>query len=101
MARPGDLVGKTAASRLAPGNPIRSGTVAAPVVVKQGDDVFVRCLVGGLVISLKAEARADGAAGELVPMRKMNERSTFLARVTGPGEAVVDLSEPNVQGVPE
>jgi flagella basal body P-ring formation protein FlgA len=94
MARPGDLVGKTAASRLQPGKPIRRGTVAAPVVVKQGDDVFVRCLVGGLVISLKAEARADGATGDLVPMRKMNERSTFLARVTAPGEAVVDLSEP-------
>jgi flagella basal body P-ring formation protein FlgA len=61
-------------------------------VVERGDRVKVRCLVGGIVIALKAEARADGAEGDTIELRKLGERSTFLATVTGRGEAIVDLA---------
>ena len=51
-----------------------------------------RCLVGGAVITLQAEARSDGALGETIQFRKHGERETFPAVITGRGEALVDLA---------
>ena len=53
---------------------------------------MVRCLVGGVVISLEAEAKSDGAEGEKIELRKLGERDTFLGTVAGPGSALIDLS---------
>ena len=80
--------------------PLRAGDVVvrkhlrSQILVKRGDLTMVRCLVGGIVISLHAEARADGAEGESIEFRKIGERETFRATVTGPAEAVIDLSQP-------
>jgi len=60
--------------------------------VKKGDQITVRCLVGGVAISVQAEARADGAAGEIIELRKLGERESFTAKVVGRSEAVLDLS---------
>ena len=48
--------------------------------------------IRGIVISLEAEARGDGAMGERVELRKLGERDTFFATVTGSHTAVMDLN---------
>ncbi len=53
---------------------------------------MVRCMVGGLVITLEAEARSDGAEGDVIELRKLGERDTFMGRAVGPGSATIDLS---------
>ena len=53
---------------------------------------MVRCIVGGIVISLEAEARGHGAEGDTIELRKLGERDTFIATVTGPHAAVMDLN---------
>jgi flagella basal body P-ring formation protein FlgA len=88
-----DLGDATAADHVAPGQVLHKTSLRPPLLVRRGDLLVVRCLVGGLVVSLKAEARADAARGETIPMRKPRERETFLATVTRPGEAVVDLGK--------
>jgi hypothetical protein len=40
---------------------------------------------------MQAEARADGADGDTIELRKPGERDTFRATITGRGQAVVDL----------
>jgi len=67
------------------------------IIMHRGDRVIVRCLVGGIVLSMEVEARQEGAEGDLVEFRKLGERDTFFATVTGPGEAVMDLSRTNAQ----
>jgi flagella basal body P-ring formation protein FlgA len=62
------------------------------IIIRRGDRAKVRCLVGGIVISLEVECRQEGAEGETVEFRKLGERETFFATVTAPGEAVMDLS---------
>jgi flagella basal body P-ring formation protein FlgA len=85
-------VGRIADDRLKAGEPVLERHVKHEQVIKRGDRVMVRCLVGGVVISLEAEARSEGAAGETVELRKLGERDTFMATATGPGAAVLDLS---------
>jgi flagella basal body P-ring formation protein FlgA len=83
-------VGRIAARNLKAGEQLRERDVRRETLVKRGDLVMVRCLVGNVAISLQAEARGDGGEGDLIEFRKQGERETFLASVTAPGEAVVD-----------
>jgi len=87
-----DVVGRIAARRLEAGAPIARAAVRRQTVIQRGDAVIVRCLVGGTVIAVQAEARADGAEGDVIEFRKKGERAVFLATIAGPGEAIVDLS---------
>jgi flagella basal body P-ring formation protein FlgA len=85
-------VGRVADTRLKAGDALRATHIKREHVIRRGDRVMVRCLVGGVVISLEAEARTDGAKGDRIELRKHGERDTFMATATGPGEAVIDLS---------
>lgn len=88
---PADAIGRLAARKLHSGEIVRQQQVRSENVIERGDRAMVRCLVGGAVITLQAEALADGARGESVEFRKLGERQSFTAVVSGPGEAVVDL----------
>jgi flagella basal body P-ring formation protein FlgA len=87
-----EAVGRVAGMPLKAGDLLRKKHVKRDVLVKRGDRVIVRCLVGGVVISLDAEARSDGAEGDPVELRKLGERNTFMAMVSGPGAAILDLA---------
>lgn len=89
---PAAAAGRLASRSLNMGHTLRRGELRSPTVVERGDRVMVRCLVGGVVISLPATARDDGVGGETIEFQKIGERHTFLATVTGRGEAVIDLS---------
>jgi flagella basal body P-ring formation protein FlgA len=87
-----EAVGRVADTRLKAGDALRASHIKREQVIKRGDRVMVRCLVGGIVISLEAEARSEGAEGDQIELRKLGERDTFMATATGRGSAVVDLS---------
>ncbi len=87
-----EAVGRVASGRLRGGNVLRKSDIARQFVIKRGDRVMVRCIVGGIVISLEAEARGNGAEGDTIELRKLGERDTFIATVTGPHAAVLDLN---------
>ena len=91
-ARSVHAVGRVTDRALKAGDVLRRKHVKRDMVIKRGDRVMVRCLVGGVVISLEAQARSDGAQGDQVELRKLGERNTFFGTITGPGSAVVDLS---------
>ena len=74
------------------------GMHTAEALLDRGDQVVVRCLVGGAAISLKARAESAGGLGESIELRKGRERETFTAIVTGPGEALIDVTAP-VHGI--
>lgn len=84
-------IGRAAARRLSAGETLRDNCLRRDALVKRGEQVIVRCLVGGVAISMQAEARADGAEGDTIDLRKPGERDTFRATITGRGQAVVDL----------
>jgi flagella basal body P-ring formation protein FlgA len=89
---PDEATGRTTTRRLHTGDLVRQQHVRSEYVIERGDRTMVRCLVGGVVITLQAEAQADGARGDSIEFRKLGERQTFVAVVAAPGEAVVDLS---------
>ena len=91
---PADVLGRIPVAPLRKGTLFRARDIRAVQIVDRGDQVIVRCLVGGAAISLKAQAESAGGLGETIELRRGRERDTFTAVVTGPGEAIIDLSPP-------
>jgi len=85
-------VGRITTRNLRAGELLRSTDLMKQMLISRGDLVTVRCLVGGVAITMQAEARDKGAIGDRIEFRKKGERENFTATVTGPAEAVVDLS---------
>lgn len=84
--------GRIATQSLEAGDVLRERNARKETLIERGDIVQVRCLVGGVVITMQAEARADGSEGETIEFRKLGERQPFLARVVNRNEAVIELS---------
>jgi flagella basal body P-ring formation protein FlgA len=93
MAPRVSAVGRVLDRGIKAGDVIRVRDLQRETLINRGDLVTVRCLVGGVAISLQAEAKADGSQGDAIEFRKSGERETFLATVTGRNEAVVDLAK--------
>ncbi|MAT81314.1 MAG: flagella basal body P-ring formation protein FlgA [Phycisphaerae bacterium] len=91
---PADVIGRLPVAPLRQGTMFRSRDIRSVQLVDRGDQVVVRCLVGGAAISLKAKAETAGGLGETIELRKGRERETFTATVTGPGEAIIDVAAP-------
>jgi len=87
-----EAVGRVTNMQLKAGDVLKKKHVKREVLISRGDRVMVRCLVGGVVLSLEAEARSSGTEGETVELRKLGERNTFMATIVGPRAAIVDLS---------
>lgn len=83
------VLGQVATGTLQAGDALAAGDVQAPRLVRRGDDMTVRCIVGNLVIRLTATAMEDGGCDQVIRVRNTSSRETFLARVIGAHEAVL------------
>lgn len=84
-------VGMTMQTKLREGDVVRAGDLESPVVVQRGDLVDVIALNGGVSVQVKARARSEGRVGERIELRLEGSRRSFVARVDGPGRAVIVL----------
>ncbi len=83
------LVGKLAQTRLEPGTVLLHSHVEEPVAVERNSLVQVIYHVDGFVLKTQARARGEGRVGEIIEVRLEDTKSSFLARVDGPGRVVV------------
>jgi len=83
------VVGKVLRHDLKPGSPIVPGVVESPSVVERGQTITVRQVGRGFRISFEAQAGRDAAVGDVIPVRRANSRQRVMARVTGPGQAIL------------
>ena len=93
---PGQIVG------LAPRRPIAAGEEVSPrqlqrvVAIRRGEAVNVEARCGLAVLRLSGEAETEAAIGETIKLRNLSSGRTFLAKVTAPGEALVDAGSSRV-----
>ena len=59
------------------------------LVIRRGQMVTIRAIVGGMVIRTTARAMTDAAMDEMVQLKNERSRESFMARVIGPREAVI------------
>lgn len=86
------IVGREATRRLEVGRVVRSGDVAAPLMVRKGQPVTILVARGGLSIAAQGRALSSGNRGALVRVQSAASRSLIEASVTGPGTVAVALA---------
>lgn len=86
-----DLLGKQVDRNVKEGSPIRLDQVARPKMVASGDSVTIIAQKGTLKISASGKARQDGELGEWIKVSNVDSSKTLTARVTGPGEVLVEF----------
>jgi flagella basal body P-ring formation protein FlgA len=84
-----DVVGKEAAQAIAAGRPIDRDAVRQPVLVRKGEVVTVYVRSPGVQVRTAARAKDTGSRGELIAVESLENRKSFLARVSGLQEAEV------------
>ena len=84
------IIGSDADSVLRQDSIVRIRHLKTPIAIQRGDTVSVDCLIGGGVLNTQAVATESAAIGDMIQLRKGRDRETFLARVTGPGAAVLE-----------
>ncbi len=85
ITTPEDAVGQMSRRMLRPGDILRSGQLASPVLVKRGDAVTMVARRDGVEISMAGEALDAGAKGAAVRVRNAASGQVVRMRVTGAG----------------
>lgn len=88
------VVGQVATQPIGRGQVIHRDDTAKPVLVRRGDQLMVRCLVGGLVIRITARANEAGGLGDVITVTNLDSNERFTARVVGTGQAMLVQPEP-------
>jgi flagella basal body P-ring formation protein FlgA len=86
----GDVLGKVSARSIAAGAVIKTGYLKDEAVIRRGDHIEIFMEDERIKIKTKGVATEDGAVGAVIAARSLTGRE-LRARVTGPGEAVLDF----------
>ncbi len=73
------------------GTPLTAADLMAPWDVGRGDMTTVQVRSGGALLTLEAEAQADGRTGESIDFRNATTGKTFRAKITGKGRALLEF----------
>lgn len=87
------VVGQILLRPLSAGMAIPAHLVESPLDVERMDVVQVRVQNGAAVILAEGEAKAGGRRGETIPVLNPRSGATFNARITGPKQVTLTLSD--------
>jgi flagella basal body P-ring formation protein FlgA len=85
ISAPEQAVGQTSRRVLRTGDILRSSQLAAPVLVKRGDQVVMLARRDGIEVSTSGEALDGGSRGAIVRVRNSGSGQVVRMRVTGAG----------------
>lgn len=94
---PDDAIGRVARARIAADRTISPQDAQAPIAIHKGDQAFIHCVSGSIILKLRARALEDGGVGDSIPFAGMDGRKdrVIMARVDAPGVAIAtDGPEP-------
>jgi flagella basal body P-ring formation protein FlgA len=94
-ARIEDVMGRQARRLLRPGLPIPASALDKHPDIRKGDTLQLKVNAGSATIGLDATALSPAATGDAISVRVNETGRTVRARITGPGQAVVQLSGAN------
>lgn len=83
------VIGKLAKLPVDKGQLVIADQIAKPELIKRGDRLTVRCIVGGMVIKTTARAMESGAMGDDITVSNMESNERFVVRITGKMQAIL------------
>lgn len=96
MRDPAAAIGMAIQQALRPGQPIRSGDLAKPLLVKRGEPVVLHYQVPGINLTVRGKAEDGGAIGDIVNITNVQSKRTVQGVVSGHGQVTVTSLAPRV-----
>ncbi|MET3528295.1 flagellar basal body P-ring formation chaperone FlgA [Phenylobacterium koreense] len=100
---PGDaeaVIGLAARRPLRAGSAVMARDVAAPQVIKAGEQITVVYEDGGISLSLQGKAMASASVGESFAVQNIASKKIIQAVASGPGQAVVGPAADQIKALP-
>jgi len=80
------IIGKEAKYPVAKGEAFRTSALAAPLVIKSGEEVSIEASVGTISVVTNGTATGDGRLGQQIRVKNNHSERVINARVVGPGK---------------
>lgn len=94
IADPEKSIGLECKTLIHPGEIILSTMLAQPVLVKRGQLVSAKSLVGRAIVTKVVRALESGQMGDLIELESKDRSSNFTARIAGPGKVIIIQNAP-------
>jgi len=88
------VIGNVAASVIRLGAVVRADQIQSPTLIRRGELITVRCILGDLVIKTVARANENGTLDQLIQVRNDRSHEPYTVTVTGPRQAITLTQEP-------
>jgi flagellar basal body P-ring formation protein FlgA len=83
------VIGMATRQALRPGRPLAAADLMKPDVVQRSDNVTIVYQVPGVMLTLRGQAKDNGALGDTISVLNMESKRVVLATVTGPDRVTV------------
>jgi len=97
IADPDDSIGLECKTTIKPGVMVMSSMLAKPILVKRGQLVSARSVVGGFVVTKIVRAMGAGELGDVIELESKDRKSKFAARIAGKGRVVIIKDAPGTK----
>jgi flagella basal body P-ring formation protein FlgA len=87
------LAGAVAVRDIPAGTVLTAQMFKIPPVVKMGSVVTVTLIAGDITMITSAQARSNGAVGQIIKVMNLDSKREFTARVVGPDRVEVKLED--------
>jgi flagella basal body P-ring formation protein FlgA len=91
-----EVIGKETVQSIQAGDPVSADRIQSPRMVRRGENVTVRSVAAGIVITTSGKALEDGGEGDVVKIELDDSRERIAARVTGLQQAEIYASSARV-----
>ena len=96
VADPDTSLGLETKTAISPGEIILSAMITKPILIKRGQLVSAKSLVGQMIVTKVVRALEKGQMGDLIELESKDRKSHFTARVAGPGRVVIVVDTPDL-----
>jgi flagella basal body P-ring formation protein FlgA len=100
MRTPADVIGKEVTRTILTGRAVTDGDIRSPILVKRNQVVSVYARGANFTVRTVARSTDEGAHGELINVKTLDNQEQYVARVIGAQEVEVIVAPPVVTTEP-
>lgn len=86
---PKTSAGLESKTTIQPGKIIMQSMLIEPIIIKRGQLVSAKCIIGQTIVTKVVRAKESGKIGDIIELESKDRKSQFTAKVVGPGRVLI------------
>ncbi|MGV6814404.1 MAG: flagellar basal body P-ring formation chaperone FlgA [Phycisphaerales bacterium] len=89
IVNPDSSVGLESRTTIEQGQVLMQPMLVEPILVRRGQLVSAKCIIGQTIVTKVVRAKANGKLGDIIELESKDRRSQFTARIAGEGRVII------------